>query len=157
MAASALPPPTSRIEAEVRRIRESMQRGDFASAANAAQTLLGEVPENRDVLYMLAVSQRYLQRMTEALATLTALETSHPGYSRLFQERGHCYVAQRAAEPAIEAYLRALNLNPTLTASWKALQTLFRMTGRTVEAETAASHLATLSALPREILTASDM
>ncbi len=157
MAASALPSPTSRIESEVRRIRELMQRGDFTSAVKATQTLRGEVPENRDVLYMLAVSQRYLQRTADAIATLATLETYHPGYSRLFQERGHCYVAERAAEPAIEAYLRAVNLNPTLIASWKALQTLFRMTGRSADAETAASHVATLTALPREILTASDM
>jgi hypothetical protein len=37
------------------------------------------------------------------------LEKRHPTYSRTFQERGHCYVTQRAKEPAIEAFVRAVN------------------------------------------------
>jgi len=34
---------------------------------------------------MIAVSQRYLQRIPQAFATLADLEKLHPGYSRLFQ------------------------------------------------------------------------
>jgi tetratricopeptide (TPR) repeat protein len=157
MAVAALNPPTSPIEAEVRRIRALMERNQFAPACAAAEALLAQVPENRDVLYMLAVSQRYLQRIPDALATLARFEKIHPTYSRLFQERGHCYVALREAQLAIEAYLHAVNLNPALPASWKALQTLFRMTGQTVNAETASSHVTTLAGLPVEVVTASSM
>ncbi len=89
-----------------------------------------QAPENRDVLYMLAVAQRYVRRIPDALATLAELERHHPRYGRLFQERGHCHVAVRAAEPAIEAYLKAVALNTCLPASWSALEKLFRMTGR---------------------------
>src|ERR1700733_14407116 len=149
--------PVSPIEAEVRRIRALMERSEFGSALAAAQALLVKVPENRDVLYMLAVSQRYLQRVDQALETLARFEKIHPDYSRLFQERGHCYVALRAAEPAIEAFLRAVNLNPALPASWKALQTLFRMTGQTENAQSAADHVTTLAGLPVEVTTASSM
>ena len=59
----------------------------------------------------------------------------------LFQERGHCYVALRSAEAAIEAFLRAVNLNPALPASWNALQALFRMTGQATNAKMAADHV----------------
>ena len=114
-----------------------------------------EVPENRDVLYMVAVAQRYLQRIPDALATLARLERLHPGYARLFQERGHCYVAVRAADPAIEAYQRAVTLNTCLPASWNALEKLYRMTGRTADAEGAAgqaSRLAELAARDRDRL-----
>jgi tetratricopeptide (TPR) repeat protein len=156
MAVAAINPSASPVEAEVRRIRELMERGDFPAALAAAQALLTTVPENRDVLYAIAVSQRYLKRIPDALATLTRFEELHPDYSRLFQERGHCHVALRAADAAIEAYLRAVNLNPTLQASWKALQTLFRMAGQAANAETAAAHVATLAKLPPEILSASD-
>jgi tetratricopeptide (TPR) repeat protein len=106
---------------------------------------------------MIAVSQRYLQRIAEALATLAELEKLHPGYSRLLQERGHCHVAQRSAAPAIEAFLHAVNLNPWLPASWNALALLLRMAGRPAEADHAAGQVAKLSALPVEIVTAFSM
>ncbi len=150
--------PVSRIEAEVRAYagaagKKPVRRG----ARRRAKSLREEVPENRDVLYMIAVSQRYLQRIPEALATLERFERLHPDYSRLYQERGHCYVALREAAPAIEAFLRAVNINPALPASWKALEVLYRMTGHATEAETAAAHVATLAKLPAEVVTATSM
>jgi tetratricopeptide (TPR) repeat protein len=157
MAAAVLSPPKSRIETEVLRIRGLLEKRQFSQALAAAEALLIEVPENRDVWYMLAVSQRYLGRVPDALATLARFEELHPDYSRLFQERGHCHVALRAAEPAIEAYLRAVNINPALPASWKALQTLFRMTGQAANAELASGHVAALARLPVEIVTATSM
>jgi tetratricopeptide (TPR) repeat protein len=157
MAATVISPPKSRIETEVLRIRGLLEKRQFPQALAAADALLTEVPENRDVWYMLAVSQRYLGRVPEALSTLARFEKIHPDYSRLFQERGHCHVALRAAEPAVEAYLRAVNINPALPASWKALQTLFRMTGQAANAELASGHVAALARLPAEIVTASSM
>jgi tetratricopeptide (TPR) repeat protein len=157
MAAAALNPSPSRVEPEVRRIRDLLDRSQFAAALAAAGCLREQFPENRDVLYMIAVSQRYLKRIPDALATLQEFERIHPDFSRLFQERGHCHVAVREAEAAIEAYWRAVNLNPALPASWKALQVLFRMTGQTANADLAASHVTTLSTLPPEIVTASSM
>ncbi len=105
MEAAALSAPPSRIETEVRRIRALLERGQFGPALAAAQALRAQVPENRDVLYLMAVSLRYLQRIPEALATLAELERHYPDYSRLFQERGHCHVAMRSPEPAIQAFL----------------------------------------------------
>jgi tetratricopeptide (TPR) repeat protein len=156
-ASTALSPAVSRVESEVFRIRTLLEKNRFADALAAAQTLSEQVPENRDVLYMIAVSQRYLQRIPAALATLRRLEQLHSGFSRLFQERGHCHVAVREAEAAIAAYLRAVNLNPALPASWKALQVLFRMTGQAANADMAAAHIATLASMPAEIVTASAM
>jgi tetratricopeptide (TPR) repeat protein len=155
--AAAAAAPESRIEAELQRIRALMERGQLAPALDQAQALRAEVPENRDVLYVVAVCQRYLNQIPLALGTLAELERLHPNYSRLFQERGHCYTAQRAAQPAIEAFLRAVNLNPALPASWKSLQALYRITGQVQQAATAASHVDTLARLPVEVVTASSM
>ena len=149
--------PAARIEAEVKRIQALLQKGELATALQTAATLREEVPENRDVLYMIAVAQRYLQRIPDALATLEQLERLHPEYSRLYQERGHCYVGLRQAELAIEAFLRAVNINPALPASWNTLQTLFRMNGQTANAEMAAAHVRKLKELPPEVVTASSM
>src|SRR6202042_1144828 len=107
--------------------------------------------------YMMAVSQRYLQRIPDALATLERLQSHHPGFSRLFQERGHCYVAMRDAPRAIDAFLDAVNINPALPASWRTLQTLYRMTGQAENANMAAAHLTTLDQLPVEVVTATAM
>jgi tetratricopeptide (TPR) repeat protein len=153
----ATPEPTSRIEAEVLRIRALLQSNQLAPALQAAAALLVEVPENRDVLYMIAVAQRYLQRIPDALATLEKLEQLHPNYSRLFQERGHCYVGLRQAEPAIDAFLRAVNINAALPASWKALQGLYKMTGQMANSATAGAHVEKLAELPPEVVTASTM
>jgi tetratricopeptide (TPR) repeat protein len=149
--------PTSQVEAEVLRIRALMQAERHGDAVAAAQALLAEVPENRDLLYMAAVSLRYLKRLPEALAMLARLEASHPGYSRLFQERGHCLAAAGNPAAALTAYLQAVHINPSLPASWQALSILFRASGRMEEARTAASHVAKLRSLPVAVVTASSM
>ena len=69
-AAPPVPARPSRIEAEVLRARSLLEQRQFAAALSAAQALLAEVPENRDVLYLAAVSQRYLGRIADALRTL---------------------------------------------------------------------------------------
>jgi tetratricopeptide (TPR) repeat protein len=50
-----------------------------------------------------------------------------------------------------------VNLNPSLPASWNALQALFRMAGQSADAEYAAAQAANLAALPVEIATAFSM
>src|SRR5438128_2128809 len=117
MSTALLNPPSSPVEAEVRHIRKLIEASQFPQALAATGKLLQEVPENRDVLYMMAVSQRYLRRLPDALATLTRLEGLHPDYGRLFQERGHCYRTLGDAAAALVAYVRAIQLNPTLHAS----------------------------------------
>ena len=153
----SLPPvePTrSPVELEVRRTRELLDSRQYAEALLAAEALAVQVPENRDVLYSIALSLRYLHKIPEALATLERLERHHPRFSRLYQERGHCYVALKEAPQAIDAFLRAVNINPALPASWSLLEGLFRMTGQTDNAAMAAAHVATLKRLPPEIVNA---
>ena len=147
----------SRIEAEVRRLRGLVEKREFARALADAGRLLGEVPENRDVLYLVAVSQRYLGRIDEALATLRRFEELHPDFGRLFQERGHCYRTAGDSARAIEAYRRAVALNPSLLASWKALAVLCRAAGQTGEATAAAEQALQLERLPGPVLSASGM
>ena len=144
----------SPVETEVRRIRELLESRRLREAQAAAAALSVRVPENRDVLYMLAVSQRFLNDVPGALATLELLERHHPTFSRLYQERGHCYVALRDAPRAIEAYLTGVNINPALPQSWKQLEVLYRMTGQPENAGMAAAHVATLKNLPPEVVNA---
>jgi tetratricopeptide (TPR) repeat protein len=148
---------SSPVEAEVARIRGLMQASRFGEALAVAESLIARVPENRDVLYMIAVNQRYLGRAAEALGTLARLEALHPNYSRLFQERGHCHAALRAPGPALEAYLQAVTLNPAMPASWEALRVLFRACGRMADSENAAGHVAKLKTLAPAVITATSL
>jgi tetratricopeptide (TPR) repeat protein len=145
---------SSPVELEVRRTRALLKERRFQDALRAADTLLATVPENRDVLYLRAVAQRQLGEISAALATLASLEQLHPRFSGLYQERGHCYVALRQAPQAIDAFLRAVQINPALPASWRMLEGLYRMTGQSADAAQAAAHVATLGKLPPEVLSA---
>jgi tetratricopeptide (TPR) repeat protein len=148
---------TSAVELEVRRIRELVEQRRFAEGLRAADALLVAVPENRDVLYLRAHAQRLRGDIPAALATLAGLERLHPRFSRLYQERGHCYVALKQASEAIDAFLRGVNMNPALPASWSMLEGLYRMTGEAANAAVAAAHVATLKKLPAEVVTATTL
>ena len=147
----------SPVELEVRRVRELLESRGYAQALEAAEVLALKVPENRDVLYLTALSLRYLNRIPEALAMLARLEQHHPAFSRLYQERGHCHVALKDAPQAIDAFLRGVNINPALPASWSMLEGLYRMTGNAQNAGMAAAHVATLKRLPPEVLQATSL
>jgi len=143
------------LETEIEPIRELVKERRFAEALQAVDTLSPAHPENREVLYLRAVAQRMLGHTAAALGTLAKLEQLHPRFSRLYQERGYCYVALKQAAPAIEAFLRGVNVNPALPASWKMLEGLYRMTGQAEDRAKAAAHLATLQKLPAAVVTAS--
>jgi tetratricopeptide (TPR) repeat protein len=144
----------SDLATKVESLRAQLGLREFAVAHEAARVLRAQYPGNRDVLYILALSLRRLDRTPEALQALEELERYHPAYARLFEERGHCHLAHRAIDPAITAFSKAVTLNPWLPESLTALQSLYRLRGRLQEAEEAARFCAKLEKLPREITTA---
>jgi tetratricopeptide (TPR) repeat protein len=149
--------PALSAEAEVARLRRLQQDGRHAEALAGAERRLADLPENRDLLLIAASSLRHLRRAPEALALLERLELLQPGFSRLHQERGLCLVQLKDGPAAIEALLRAVNINPALPASWKMLQGLYGLVGDQPNAATAASHVATLAALPPEVVSATGL
>ena len=150
-------PPPSALEQEVARLRRLQQGGDHVAALSAAQAQLARYPENRDLLLIAAVSLRHLRRVEEAQATLARLERLQPRFSRLHQERGLCRVQLKDAPGAIEALLTAVNLNPALPASWSMLERLYGMVGEPGNAATAAEPVATLNALPPDVVAATSL
>jgi tetratricopeptide (TPR) repeat protein len=135
-------------------MRALLTQRRFAAAADAAAALRRSYPENRDVLYLLALGLRHAQRTPEALAALKDLERHHPGWSLLYQERGHCYVVLKDAPRAIEAYERAVQINPALPDTWKVLEGLYRMVGNEPQRGLAAAHARKLQATPPEVVAA---
>jgi tetratricopeptide (TPR) repeat protein len=147
----------SPVEDEVHRIRALFERQLYAEALAAAESLSADVPENRDVLYLLAINQRYLGKVPDALATLERLRRYHPGYSRLYQEQGNCHVARKEAAAAIAAFLMGVNINPALRQSWSMLEGLYGMVGQPENAAMAAAHVETLKRLPPEVVAATSL
>ena len=142
------------VEAEVQRLRALQRDGRHAEALDGAQALLGRHPENRDLLLISAIGLRHLARVPEALAAADRLIELQPRFSRAHQERGLCYVALRDGPRATEALLRAVNLNPALPLAWRMLEGVYRLAGDTRDAAIAAEHVATLKALPGEVVNA---
>lgn len=148
------PSEESDLATRMERLRVHLRQREFAAAHEAACELRTQQPGNRDVLYMLAVSLRGLGRVAEALDVLQELERHHPSFGRLYEERGHCHLAQRAMDPAITAFSKAVRLNPWLLSSSRALEGLYRMSGRAQDAEAAARFSAGIEQVPEEIRTA---
>ena len=157
MHATALDLAPSPVELQVRRVRELIDNHRYTEALQAGESLALEVPENRNVLYLIALSLRHLSKIPQALAALERLERHHPAFSRLYQERGYCHVVLKDAPRAIDAFLRGVNINPALPASWSMLQSLYRMTGNAENADIAAAHIATLKQLPPEVVQATGL
>ena len=150
-------PADSPIDAEISRIRELSKLGRHSEALTDAEALLNRAAEQRDLLYLTAANQRCMHLVAEALETLRRLEQHHPKFSLLYQERGFCHVALRDAPRAIDAFLRAVILNPALAASWSMLERLYRMTGHEKNADAAADQLTALNQLPAEVVRAGSL
>ncbi|GLQ98009.1 tetratricopeptide repeat-containing sulfotransferase family protein [Dyella mobilis] len=154
MSTAAVDSVQSSVDQEIRRIRQLQADGQYAQALQAAQELSSQAPDRYEAVYLTARAQRYLGHIDDALRTLERLEQDRPLYSRLHEERGHCYVVMRDAPRAIDALLRAVNINPALPSSWNLLNGLYRMIGDDANAATAASHVATLKRLAPDVVLA---
>jgi tetratricopeptide (TPR) repeat protein len=153
---SSVPRPSA-VEAGVEEVRALLKDRRFGEAVTAARLLEARVPENRDVLYLLALALRQRGEVGDALSVLDRLERLHPSYSRAYQERGHCHVVLREAPRAIDAFARAVRLNGALPASWGMLEGLYRMVGDADAAAQAAAQVAKLKTLPAEVITATGL
>jgi tetratricopeptide (TPR) repeat protein len=139
------------------RARTLLRQQRFSEALAASESLLAREEQHRDALLFAAVAQRYLGRVPEALSTLETLERHHPCFSRLYEERGRCFVDLKQAPPAIEAFQRAVALNHSLPGSWSMLAGLYRKVGRADSAAAAARHASALQDLPAEVVTATGL
>jgi tetratricopeptide (TPR) repeat protein len=138
--------------ADVARLRELLRQHHFGEVLTGAKALLATAPGHRDALLFTAIAQRFLGQIPEALKTIATLEQIHPRFSRLYEERGRCFVALRQAQPAIEAFLQAVHINHALPGSWGMLEGLYRMKGEAANAAAAAGQVAALRALPQEVI-----
>ncbi len=129
----------------------------IAVVMNFSAEMLSQFPQNRAELYMQAVNLRLINHFDEALGVLERLQQLHPRYSRLYEERGHCYAALSDAPKAIDAFWQAVTINAALPASWQMLHALYLEMGDEENAARIADRLATLGNLPSEIVEAGSL
>jgi tetratricopeptide (TPR) repeat protein len=124
---------------------------------NSSADLPSQFPQSRGELYLQAMNLRLLNHFDEALGVLERLQQAHPHYSRLYEERGHCYAALSDTPKAIDAFRQAVSINAALPASWQMLHTLYLGMGDEENAAKIADRLATLRNLPREVIEAGSL
>lgn len=107
--------------------KKQLHQAQFKASDQITEGLLAQNPENIEALYILAVSLRQQQRYQEAQDTLSEIHKLAPNHARAYQEGGHLHFTQNQSEAALIAYKKAVSLNPTLLASWKALVNLYRV------------------------------
>jgi tetratricopeptide (TPR) repeat protein len=149
--------PQVSLEHEIERLRQAVAASRHAEVLARLQPLLASYPRNRDILLLTAICERTLGRISEALATLDRLGELKPNFSLLHQERGLCYVIQKDAPEAIDALLRAVNINPALPMSWRMLEGVYGIIGDAENAARAAGHCEILASQPPDVVTATSL
>ncbi|MAP96278.1 MAG: hypothetical protein CMK07_15130 [Ponticaulis sp.] len=137
---------------DLSKIRSAMKAGQFSDALSYSETVLNQDPEQADVLYMAAVSARYLKKIDRAEHYLRRLKEVSPDFGRAFQEEGHLALATGQTARAVSAFRLAVRYNPALTASWIKLSELCAATGDEKGAQEAHAQWQRLTALPRELI-----
>jgi tetratricopeptide (TPR) repeat protein len=132
-----------------------------ASEFGKAEQLLGQLrnaqPDDQEVLYMLAVCQRYLGEHQSAITTLSRLKEVAPDFGRAHQESGHVFRALGQDDNALAAYARATQLNPALEASFQAQREILNTQGRTSYAMQIEQQLQILQSTPKPLIAVMDL
>lgn len=134
-----------------------LQDGKIAEALQTTRAVLDIDPDKVEALYLQAVCQRYLNKTSDALATINRLTELQPAYGRAYQEEGHVHLARRDHPAALQSFRQAVSLNNSLIASWKAVATILMADGATELAKEAIQQYEKLAALPPELLSVRNM
>lgn len=134
-----------------------LRDGSLSAAIATLNQLLSSTPQHRDGLYYLAVCQRQSKDHAAAQQVLQQLISAHPQYGRAYQEQGQNFNALRQTNEAGKAFEKAVALNPSLIASWKALVIHHDALGDMVSAKEAMRHVKWLSHLPPPLVTVSSL
>jgi len=144
-------------DAQLASLRALSQQGAHQAVLDQTTALLAVHPDAREPLLLQASALRHLKQTEDSLVALDQLATLYPRFSLLHQERGLCHIARKDAPAAIEALLKAVNINPALPMSWRMLEGVYRLTGDENNAAMAAAHSATLAALPPPVVQATSL
>ena len=133
-------------------VQHLLQAGDAPAAIQQLDKWHADSAPTSESLYLLAVSCRYAGDLKRALKTIEGLHTLAPKFGRGFQEAGHIHLALRNQEQALSAFQRAVALNDSLLASWRAIIKLCSRPEHSPLRKQALIQSEKLSALPPALL-----
>ncbi len=139
---------------DYRELQQLIQTSQFESAIEQAHLLLPEHSDDTELLYLLAVAQRFAKQVSAAITTINTILSIRPTHSRAHQEAGYCYLLQGKSDTAREAFKNATITNPALLSAWLQLQKLDNNTDASTAIQT---QINTLKALPKMVLGAMDL
>jgi len=115
---------------------QAVKESRFEDALSLLQVLLKEHPNHIDILYLSAVSTRFLKKFDDSRKHIEHLLFNAPDMGRAYQELGHLNRDMGNEEKAVTHYRQACELNPALPSSWNYLYQYFQK----IENEPAAAH-----------------
>ena len=132
----------------IKQAKKLIGQGQFENAKQVLAPLLDSAQEDIEALYCMAVCERKLSRHSDALQTLEQLHQLNRQHSPGYQERGYNYQTLGQIPAAIQAFETAVELNPALHGSWRALLNIPTYQ----RAELAKQHLDWLTSLPAQLV-----
>lgn len=145
------------VEVQLAAAKKHLRNGQFDTAESIARGSLDDHPDHRDVLYVLAVSQRYQGKYKNALKTLAGLSKVAPSLGRAYQEVGYNCRALGNKDDMITAFERAVALDPALMAAWQALMEFYQAKGSQPDVQRTAAHYNRLQKLPEKLRSVSSL
>ena len=115
---------------------QAVKESRFEDALSLLKVLLKEHPNHIDILYLSAVSTRFLKKFDDSSKHIEHLLFNAPDMGRAYQELGHLNRDMGNEEKAVMHYRQACELNPALPSSWNYLYQYFQK----IENEPAAAH-----------------
>ncbi|XOV77636.1 MAG: sulfotransferase [Aestuariibacter sp.] len=109
-----------------------------------------------ELLYLMVVTQRILQRFQDAITSANALLALHSEHARTYQELGHIQLALGQNDASAAGFQKAVQFNPTLLASWKSLEALSNEVA-SVDKHHVAEQIKKLAQLPKQLFGAMDL
>ena len=131
---------------------QAVKESRFEDAFNLLKVLLKENPDHIDILYLTAVSTRFLKRFDDSRKHIEHLLFNAPDMGRAYQELGHLNRDIGNEEKSITHYRQACELNPALPASWNALHKYFEKINNKPAADHALEQIKKLQTLPGQLL-----
>ena len=145
---------------QLRDIQALIQNGQLTQALETLQREI-EQPltqdETAELLYLQAVCLRLQQNSDQAVKTLEKLLKLVPEHARAYQEQGYNFRLLKNDQQASICFYKASQLNPALLSAWQALLPLYQAAQQSDAERLCQIQIAKLSALPKEILAATDL
>lgn len=145
---------------QLKSIQQLIQTAKFNQAIKQAEQLqqqTTDIEQQVELWYLIAVAQRYEKSFSQAFISIQELLKLNSSHSRAYQEQGYINLALKQSTAAKTSFEQAIQLNPSLVASWQELIQLYREAKQMDEVQKSANHLAKLKQLPPALLAVTEL